>query len=267
MSISYRQLAVHEAERIREIAPSDFIERAWRKVGDAKEWLNINWTEDDFPDGYEHHLAALEKTFEGDGIAVGAFDGERLIGFCSIYRDIFGSQHKYILLDQIFIAPEYKRKGIGKRLFFMCVDQAKQRGADKFYIISGSSEATLAFYTSLGCENAKEINQELYEPEDEYGIILEYDFLNMPLPIKSERLYITKFFETMAESVHVNSIDEDNRRFVPDEVFETVSEAREIIDTITSWYSKKDAPQVYAVLLNDGLHIKATATLPKRARL
>ena len=40
--------------------------------------------------------------------------------------------------------------------------------------------------------------------------------------IETERLVITEFSPEMAEDVHLNSLDEDNRRFVPDEVFETV---------------------------------------------
>ena len=47
--------------------------------------------------------------------------------------------------------------------------------------------------------------------------------------IETERLIITEFTLDMAESVHINSLDEDNRRFVPDEVFETIDEAKETI--------------------------------------
>ena len=41
--------------------------------------------------------------------------------------------------------------------------------------------------------------------------------------IETERTIITKFDLSMAESVHRNSLDEDNRRFVPDEVFGPMS--------------------------------------------
>ena len=39
--------------------------------------------------------------------------------------------------------------------------------------------------------------------------------------IESQRLTVTKFTPDMVEAVHLNSLDEDTRRFVPDEVFET----------------------------------------------
>lgn len=48
---------------------------------------------------------------------------------------------------------------------------------------------------------------------------------NKPMRIETNRLIITDFTMDMAQAVHRNSLDEDNRRFVPDEVFETVEES------------------------------------------
>ena len=73
--------------------------------------------------------------------------------------------------------------------------------------------------------------------------------------IETERLIITEFDLSMAESVHRNSLDEDNRRFVPDEVFETVEEARETIEFLMSVYESEEGPLVYPVLLKDGTNI------------
>ena len=84
----------------------------------------------------------------------------------------------------------------------------------------------------------------------------------MQLPIKTQRLTIAEFDGSMAESVHLHSLDEDNRRFVPDEVFETVDDAREILSHIISWYGEKDAPLIYAILLNDGRHIGHVQAVP-----
>ena len=52
--------------------------------------------------------------------------------------------------------------------------------------------------------------------------------------IETERLIITEFTADMAQAVHENSLDEDNRRFVPDEVFETVEDAREAVEFLMS---------------------------------
>jgi predicted GNAT superfamily acetyltransferase len=132
--IDYRQLLASECERISEIDAGTFVKRAWRKVDGVKQWIDLNWQDEDFPEGYENHLMALKKTFESGGFSIGAFDSERLIGFCSVNRNVFGKKYKYVLLDQIFISAEYKRKGIGKQLFFMSANMAKKWGVDKFYI-------------------------------------------------------------------------------------------------------------------------------------
>lgn len=73
--------------------------------------------------------------------------------------------------------------------------------------------------------------------------------------IETERLIITQFTPDMAEAVHVNSLDADNRRFVPDEVFETLEEARETVDFLISRYDSADGPFVYPILLREGANI------------
>jgi len=84
----------------------------------------------------------------------------------------------------------------------------------------------------------------------------------MHLPIKVQRLYITEFDMGMAEIVHLNSLDEDNRLFEPDEVFETVDIARETLSWLISCYAKKDSPLVYPILLNDGQNIGYVQAVP-----
>ena len=53
----------------------------------------------------------------------------------------------------------------------------------------------------------------------------------------------------MARAVHENSLDEDNRRFVPDEVFETVDNACETLEFLISQYGSTGGPLVYPVLI------------------
>jgi len=174
MNIEYRLLEVYECDRMREINPARFIKRAWRSVDGVKQWVEINWIDDDYPEGYKNHLNGLQKTIEGGGFAIGAFDDKALVGFASINRDVFGNKSKYVLLDQMFVDNKYQGKGIGKRLFRLSAENVKEWGVDKFYICACSSEDTLAFYKSLGCVDAAEINQKLLE-NDENDIQLEYD--------------------------------------------------------------------------------------------
>lgn len=80
--------------------------------------------------------------------------------------------------------------------------------------------------------------------------------------IETNRLIITNFDLSMAEDVHLNSLDEDNRRFVPDEVFETVEDAKETIEYLMSVYETGDGPLVHPVLLKDGTNIGYVQLVP-----
>lgn len=80
--------------------------------------------------------------------------------------------------------------------------------------------------------------------------------------IETERLIITEFTMDMAQAVHQNSLDEDNRRFVPDEVFETVEEAAETVAFLMGVYQTGDGPLVYPVLLKDGVYVGYVQAIP-----
>lgn len=69
--------------------------------------------------------------------------------------------------------------------------------------------------------------------------------------IETERLVITEMTMDMAMDVHKNSLDEDIRRFVPDEVFETLEEAQETIEFIMSQYGSTEGPLIYALITKD----------------
>ena len=82
------------------------------------------------------------------------------------------------------------------------------------------------------------------------------------MKIETERLMITEFTMDMVQAVHLNSLDEDNRRFVPDEVFETVEEAAETVEFLMGVYENGDGPLVYPALLKDGTYIGYVQAVP-----
>lgn len=69
--------------------------------------------------------------------------------------------------------------------------------------------------------------------------------------LETERLTITEFTPDMAPVVQKNSLDEDNKRFVPDEVWETKEEAEETLNFLISRYGSFDGPFVYPVILKE----------------
>lgn len=80
--------------------------------------------------------------------------------------------------------------------------------------------------------------------------------------IETDRLIITVFDEGMAESTHMNSLDEDNRHFMLDEVFETKEAALEKILHLISCYGNNNATLVYPILLKSGQHIGHVEAVP-----
>ena len=80
--------------------------------------------------------------------------------------------------------------------------------------------------------------------------------------LETERLMISEFTPEMAQAVHENSLDEDNRRFLPDEVFETVEEAAETIRFLRAQYGSAEGPLVYPVLLKNGTPIGHVQAVP-----
>ena len=69
--------------------------------------------------------------------------------------------------------------------------------------------------------------------------------------IETERLIITEFTLDMAQVVQENSMDDDNRKFVPDEVWETVEEAEETLEFLILQYGSFDGPLVYPIIVKE----------------
>ena len=69
--------------------------------------------------------------------------------------------------------------------------------------------------------------------------------------IETERLIITEFTMDMSLVVQENSVDEDNKRFVPDEVWESVEEVEETLEFLISQYGSFDGPLVYPIIVKE----------------
>lgn len=72
--------------------------------------------------------------------------------------------------------------------------------------------------------------------------------INADILIESDRLSITKLNMDMCFDIHKNSLDEDNRKFVPDEVFDTLEAAKEVVQDLIASYDSEDGPYVFAII-------------------
>ena len=108
-----------------------------------------------------------------DQTGFGAFMDGRIVGFAAVSHHIFGAKSRYAELVCFQISEEYRRQGIGKKLFTMVCEEALRLGAEKLYISSHSSKESQAAYRALGCTPAEEINASLAAKEP-FDVQLEY---------------------------------------------------------------------------------------------
>ncbi len=82
------------------------------------------------------------------------------------------------------------------------------------------------------------------------------------MKLQTDRLIICEFTPDMAEDVHKNSQDNDTRRFLPDEVFETAEDAADALKYLMGVYETGDGPLVYPVLMKSGTNIGYVQLVP-----
>ena len=80
--------------------------------------------------------------------------------------------------------------------------------------------------------------------------------------IETPRLRICDFTPEMARAVHLGSMDEDMRRFLPDEVFATEEIAREVIADLIECAASDEGPFVHPCLLPDGTYVGYVQFVP-----
>ena len=66
--------------------------------------------------------------------------------------------------------------------------------------------------------------------------------------IKSKRFVITELTMDMCSDYQKNSVDDDNRLFVPDEVCETLEDAVRTLKRLIGSYSTSNGPFVYPIM-------------------
>lgn len=91
------------------------------------------------------------------GFALGAFCGNRMVGFASLDGILKGIPEKYANLTMLFVDDEWRRQGIGKGLFKQICLCAEKMKADKVFISAIPSFDTISFYLKLGCTDAQYI--------------------------------------------------------------------------------------------------------------
>lgn len=115
---------------------------------------------DHVPEELEMELLALVQ--EQDAAFFLALENGREVGFaqCQLRRDyVEGTESSPVgYLEGIFVAEEFRRMGIARRLLRACEDWARERGCSEFASdCELENEESLRFHLSMGFEEAGRI--------------------------------------------------------------------------------------------------------------
>ena len=173
--MEYRELLEDEItlELFKDFNRYQKVTKCWRKVDG--QWIikDIAFIDQWSLEEYNELVSYLKNTLRTSGVIYGAFIDETLQGFASIEGSPIGSKGEYLDLSSIHVSLEARGRGIGKKLFLLSAQWAREKGAKKLYISAHSSVETQSFYKALGCIEAEEYNQE-HVMREPYDCQLEY---------------------------------------------------------------------------------------------
>lgn len=213
--------------------------------------------------GAAKFLAALlreDRFFEmlgGEGDTYLLMDGDKIVTFLTLTRqDVIRDESMFPWIGFVYTAPEYRGNRYSEKLMNYAENIAKEQGHDHVYVATDH----IGLYEKYGYNYLE--NRVGYWGEESRVLCKNWSKKENTMNIKTERLEITQFTMDMAETVHLNSLDDDNRNFNPDEVFETIEIAQDTVGFLISVYENGDGPLVYPILLNDGTNIGYVQAVP-----
>ena len=119
------------------------------------------------------NLIHIYDIFEHHGKLYGAFEDGVMIGIGVLDSRFIGSNTDQLQLYFLHVSMDFRKRGIGREIFQLAIQEAFEVGAKKIYISATPSKSTVDFYMNLGCILATEIDKKLFELEPE-DIHLEY---------------------------------------------------------------------------------------------
>ncbi|MNU88219.1 Acetyltransferase (GNAT) family protein [compost metagenome] len=167
--IVYQFMTQDHVSKLQEIDRSEHIDRVY----EVREGELIDSTVDYECENWDAEtLAEIESGFlfelESEGVALGAFDGDTLVGFGVLAHQRRGEHQDMLQIDLMYVSRDYRRQGIATAILNGLSEVAKERGASYLYISSTETKSAVSFYTNNGGKVTKTFEQDLFtkEPED-----------------------------------------------------------------------------------------------------
>lgn len=98
-----------------------------------------------------------------DGLLLGGWDGDELVGFACLYWT-FSSVNAadIVLLNDLFVAESARGRGVGRALIAATVERARQRGARHVEWLTATDNVTAQrLYDAVGAERSEWYGYEL----------------------------------------------------------------------------------------------------------
>ncbi len=112
-----------------------------------------NWDEDGLRTRAKKVMELAEKGFIG---FMATLEG-KTVGFGYFGTETVGSRKQYIELQMLHTSYEYRGMGIGRKLFELLCDEARDIPVEKVYISAHPARETQSAYKKLGCVYATEV--------------------------------------------------------------------------------------------------------------
>lgn len=135
------------------------VKRVYRKKESKYVLVDMPYIEDW---SLERKQQVAKNISSGEYISYIALDEDIVVGFIALKKRL---NNDYMILDMMHVSATYRGMGIGKKLFNIGKEEAKNVGAKALYISACSSEETIAFYKAMGAELCKHPIQEIADDE------------------------------------------------------------------------------------------------------
>jgi ribosomal protein S18 acetylase RimI-like enzyme len=168
--VQYRRLGRDDVHRVAEIDRTEPIDALYVQHGSRLELVPGEWSAPAWdPDGSGEHSVAAQQRAVGDlldsgAVALGAYDGERLVGIGVVLPHL---RPGVAQLAYLHVSNGYRARGIGGRLADELEEIAREAGDETMVVSATPSLNTVRFYRLRGFEPMEEPLPELLELEPE----------------------------------------------------------------------------------------------------
>ena len=105
-----------------------------------------------------------------------ALDGDKIVGFV-FYAKTLGDRYDNAEIREIYVLPNYQKKGIGKQLFDEAVKNIKKLRYKSFIVSVPIYNKNMSFFTKMGGINKGNRQEKIYGYSFEASVIY-YDIIN-----------------------------------------------------------------------------------------